>query len=239
MLPHLEILPPPQKALWPHLAEVPGHFILYGGTGLALRLSHRTSIDFDFFTSEDVNPAELMGKLSFLHGGKILQNTNQTLTVAVNPKQLGSVKLSFFGRLKFGRAGEPERTEDNVVTIASLLDLAATKAAVITQRAEAKDFIDMLAISQNGISLSLAIAAAMAIYGEEYNAMMTVKSLAYFGDGDLHQLTPEQKTACCKLSQSVNLGQLPEIKRSSNHLSQPSQNTGPAKPAGGGSGVSI
>jgi len=39
------------------LAGVPPHFILYGGTALALRLGHRESVDFDFFSSETVIPA--------------------------------------------------------------------------------------------------------------------------------------------------------------------------------------
>ena len=81
--PHFEILPPPQLALWPELAEIPGHFVLYGGTALALRLGHRQSLDFDFFTSENVIPAHLLDRLKVLRGAKILQNTTQTLTVSV------------------------------------------------------------------------------------------------------------------------------------------------------------
>lgn len=47
--PRLDILPPAQRSLWPHLAQVPGHFVLYGGTAIALHLGHRQSVDFDFF----------------------------------------------------------------------------------------------------------------------------------------------------------------------------------------------
>ena len=49
--PRLDTLPPPQRELWPALADVPANFVLYGGTGLALRLAHRASVDFDFFAS--------------------------------------------------------------------------------------------------------------------------------------------------------------------------------------------
>jgi len=45
------------------------------------------------------------------------------------------------------------------------LDLAGTKAAVITQRAEAKDYVDILALMRAGIDLPQAMAAARAIYG--------------------------------------------------------------------------
>ena len=51
-VPRLDILPDEQRALWPALARVPRSFVLYGGTALALRLGHRTSVDFDFFSSE-------------------------------------------------------------------------------------------------------------------------------------------------------------------------------------------
>jgi len=53
--PRLNILPPAQRSLWPHLVQVPGHFVLYGGTAIALRLGHRQSIDFDFFSDVDLD----------------------------------------------------------------------------------------------------------------------------------------------------------------------------------------
>jgi hypothetical protein len=43
--PRLEILPPAQQEIWPELksaAEL--GFVLYGGTAIALRLGHRTSV---------------------------------------------------------------------------------------------------------------------------------------------------------------------------------------------------
>ncbi len=58
--PKLEILPEPQKMLWPQLTTTPNHFILYGGTAIALRLGHRVSIDFDFFSSQTVDPDQLV-----------------------------------------------------------------------------------------------------------------------------------------------------------------------------------
>jgi hypothetical protein len=48
--PRLDVLPPSQVALWPDLRAVRESFVLYGGTALALRLGHRASVDFDFFS---------------------------------------------------------------------------------------------------------------------------------------------------------------------------------------------
>src|SRR5476649_2049253 len=49
--PRLDILPPPQRRLWDELTAVPGEFVLYGGTALALHLGHRESLDFDFLAT--------------------------------------------------------------------------------------------------------------------------------------------------------------------------------------------
>ena len=79
--PKLSVLPEAQRKLWPELAQVPGHFVLYGGTAVALHYGHRASVDFDFFTSEPVNPDELMRSLPFLRGGKPVQVAANTLDV--------------------------------------------------------------------------------------------------------------------------------------------------------------
>jgi hypothetical protein len=210
-----EILPASQRAVWPELREIPKHFVLYGGTAIALRLAHRTSIDFDFFTSESFAPDQLLHSLPLLAGAKVLQNVSQTLTVVLN--RADGVKVSFFGALTLGRVGEPEETEDGTLLVASLLDLAGTKAAVVTQRAEAKDYLDLLALMKSGISLGQAMGAARAIYGRQYNALITLKSLAYFGDGDLHTLTEGQKTELTNAAAQQSLD-LPEIPRISNLL---------------------
>ncbi|MBN9405087.1 MAG: nucleotidyl transferase AbiEii/AbiGii toxin family protein [Burkholderiales bacterium] len=49
--PRLDVLPRAQQRLWPQLSKVRGlGFVLYGGTAIALRLGHRESVDFDFFS---------------------------------------------------------------------------------------------------------------------------------------------------------------------------------------------
>ena len=103
--PKMEILPAPQRALWPELATIPRSFVLYGGTGLALRLGHRTSVDFDFLSSDPLAHSELRGRVSLLTGAETLQEEPGALTVSVN--RAGPVKVSFFGPIGFGRVGVP------------------------------------------------------------------------------------------------------------------------------------
>jgi hypothetical protein len=89
MKPHREILPPPQKWIWPKLGQFKD-FVLYRGTALALRHGHRTSVDFDFFGSKKFEPFALRQNIPLLDGAEMLETGENTLTT---PKaQAGSDK---------------------------------------------------------------------------------------------------------------------------------------------------
>jgi hypothetical protein len=76
------------------------------------------------------------------------------------------VKVSFFGVPKLPRLVPPHILKDNGLKVASLLDLAGTKASVLQLRAESKDYIDMDALMLlGGIGLPLALTAAQRLYG--------------------------------------------------------------------------
>jgi hypothetical protein len=208
--PKFDILPEVQRALWPSLREVPRNFVLYGGTALALRLGHRTSIDFDFFSTEPFDPAELRRSLPMLKEARPLQIAKDTLTMGVGPRF--EVDVSFFGGLdNLGRVGEPELTDDGVISVASLADVAACKAAVICERAQAKDYKDIYALLRSGFTLEQIIGAAQAVYGEQYNAIMTLKALDYFRDGDLGTLPEEVKKTLARAA--MKLGSIPVMAR--------------------------
>ena len=69
----LSILATPQRRLWDELEAVPGEFVLYGGTALALHLGHRQSVDYAFFGNRLFDPARLAARISFLTGATITQ----------------------------------------------------------------------------------------------------------------------------------------------------------------------
>ena len=187
-VPKLSILPEAQRAVWNELNQVPRRFVLYGGTALALRLGHRQSEDFDFFADAPVHPEELLHGLTLIKDASIRQNAPNTLTVIVD--RGGPVKLSFFG-LTRRRVSNPETTNDGAVRVASLLDIAAFKMAVLPARAEAKDYLDVFALLRSGIALGDALGAAQAVYGEQFNPILTLKALTYFNDGDLPTLSKD------------------------------------------------
>jgi hypothetical protein len=191
--PHWEILPPEQREIWPQLAaSFDMGFVLYGGTAVALRLGHRTSVDFDFFTEKPLDRSKLESGFPFLTRSRILQDRQDTLTVLA-PIGNANVKVSFFGGIDIGRTGVPDRTPDGIAEVASLLDLLATKLKVILQRIEAKDYRDIAAILRADVGLDEGLEAASALYGFHFQRSEAVKALTYFEGGDLETLPQSDK----------------------------------------------
>src|SRR5713226_221415 len=156
--PNLSILPEPQKQLWVELRDTPKTFVLYGGTALALRLGHRQSEDFDFFSNRPFQPTSLRESIPYLKHAEMTQFQDNTLTAIVDRN--GPVKLSFFGSLGIKRVQDPDIAEENGIQIASLFDLLASKLQTVQLRAEAKDYRDVLSTLDAGLSLAEGLAAA-------------------------------------------------------------------------------
>lgn len=133
-VPKLALLPPPQRQLWPELDATPRQFTLYGGTALALRLGHRESVDFDFFSRQPFEPNQL---------------------------------------------------------------------------AENKDYLDIDALLQNGVTLPTALAAGQIVYGSRFNPVITLKALSYFDD--LPTLPAAVKARLSAAAARVDLNQLPVL----------------------------
>jgi hypothetical protein len=206
--PRLDILPAEQRALWPELRPIAGFgFALYGGTAISLRLGHRPSVDFDFFSDSSLERDALRDALPFLSRSTVVQDRPDAWTVLV-PVGAREVKVSFFGGIDFGRVDEPEGTTDGVVIAASLVDLLATKLTVIFQRAEAKDYRDVAAILGSGISLETGLSAARALFGSAFQPSESLRALVFFGDGDLETLSSKEKSLLIGAATTVR--RLPE-----------------------------
>ncbi len=203
-------LPAAQRRLWKELDAVPRGFVLYGGTAIAVRYGHRRSEDFDFFSNEDFVPTDLEAAIPFLHGAIRLQSSRNTLVCRV--ERGGPVKLSLFGGLALRRVRDPEPVAGLAgLRVASPLDLAATKAKVVQDRAESKDYLDLDRLMAAGIGLHEALGAARAVYGTSFNPLLTLKALCYFGDGDLGTLSPEVQARLLAAAGQVDVARLPEI----------------------------
>ena len=217
--PKLDRLPGPQRKIWPELRAVARlGFVLYGGTGITLRLGHRASVDFDFFTDKALDRRALQRALPVLSGSLILQDEVDTVSALVRVAKT-KVKISFFAGLRIGRVGKPDWTEDGVLQVASLEDLLATKLKVLSQRVEVKDYLDVAAMLEHGGDLAAGLAAARALYGNTFPPNECLKALVYFEGGDLSSLSRAVRSTLIEAVRSVD--DLPKVRRSSRALSAP------------------
>ena len=210
--PHLETLPEAQLELWPRLGEVPRWFTLYGGTALALRLGHRVSEDFDFFSSESFTEAELRALIPFVRSAQVAQRGGNTLSLLL--PEFHDIRVSFFGGLTVGRISEPDLDDQHTMLVAALDDLAAMKLAVITQRAAVRDYLDLAALLRHGVELARALACAKAVYRHEFDPMLGLKALSYFGD--LPELPKE--IADFLATAAAGVGDIPEVQASASRI---------------------
>jgi hypothetical protein len=210
--PRLDVLPLAQQRLWPELRNAADlGFVLYGGTAIALRLGHRPSVDFDFFSEKPLDRESIKRTFPFIPHSMTIQDKDDawSLLVLSGDSERDHVKVSFFGSIGFGRVGEPELTDDGVLQVASFADLMATKVKVVLQRAEAKDYRDVAAMLKAGVSLPYGLAAARMIFGPNFQPSESLKALAFYGDGDLKTLTIAEKRTLVDAVKAVR--DLPEV----------------------------
>jgi hypothetical protein len=206
-VPHFEIFPPSQQAVWLSLAPLrKTGFVLYGGTAVALRLGHRQSVDFDFFSDQPLDKSGLYNILPILATATVIQDTPNTFGVLV-PVDVSAaktyVKLSFFGTIDNGRISEPEMTSDGVTYVAALADMMAHKLKVILQRIEAKDYRDIAAMLNYGMRLDEGMAGAFALFGKTFQPSESLKALVYFEGGDLDSLSDDERTVLVSAVKAV------------------------------------
>jgi hypothetical protein len=185
--PRLDVLPAAQREIWEQLRPAARmSFVLYGGTAVALHLGHRRSVDFDFFCAEPLDKTRIRGAFAFCDRAAVVQDSPDTLVVLA-PMPSDSVKVSFFGRIGFGRVNDPSRTRDDVLLVASREDLLATKLKTTLDRAEARDYCDIAALLRAGASLPHGLGAFRSMFKGEPTEVL--RALGYFEDGDLGTLS--------------------------------------------------
>lgn len=207
--PRVSIMPPAQAELWPRLGGIPDHFVLYGGTGLALRLGHRESLDFDFFSAESFLPTELASDLSWLGRVTINQASPNNLILTTE----NAVNLSFRGAMGIASVAEPSFVRENGLVIASTFDLAGTKAKAILDRSERKDYVDIATLLRHGITVPEMIGYATTIFAPkfEFPAAVFLRSLVWFGDGTASDVPDDIKRQLERAVAKVGPSDIPVV----------------------------
>jgi hypothetical protein len=209
MDPVLSILPEPQALLWPRLGDIPEQFVLYGGTGLALRLGHRQSADFDFFAADEFASARLLDDLGWLGRLDVVDMGDNTLVV-IEP---GGVQLAFFGGLRYQAVAEQSLASDNGLVIASVFDLAATKTKAILDRSEWRDYVDIATLIEHGHRLADIIGYAITVFDRLFifPSPVFLRNLVWFRDGTAPDVPEGARRLLESAVREVGLADIPIV----------------------------
>jgi predicted nucleotidyltransferase component of viral defense system len=175
---HPDILPGTQLRLLEKLSNQPfiNDFYLAGGTGLALNIGHRKSLDFDFFIPGDFDTSVIINKL--IQIGTYQRENEEKNTINGT---LDGVRISFFGYLY-------DIIDDfitfNKIKLAGLKDIAAMKLEAIAGRGSKKDFVDMFFLLRQ-----YTLEEIFKFHANKYgiglsNQYHLLKSLVYFADAE-------------------------------------------------------
>jgi predicted nucleotidyltransferase component of viral defense system len=172
---HHDAVPKPVNDLLARLAprEELREFALGGGTSLALRFGHRSSVDLDFFTTSEFSPDDLFASLK-INPATIVRQATNSLTVDANGVKLDLLRHAY-------PLIEPVECLEGIRFI-SLPDLAAMKLNAIANRGSKKDFYDLFELVIH-FSLQTMIDFFTRKY-ESSDAFTVIRSLAWFEDAE-------------------------------------------------------
>jgi hypothetical protein len=153
-------------------------YYLAGGTGLALQLGHRRSVDFDWFTETALNdPLRLAREIQ---DDGVPLRVDQTERGTLHGRVSG-VRVSFI-EYRYPLLTEPLRLPGVPVPLASIEDIACMKLSAVTQRGARKDFVDLHAIGQR-----LRLPEMLRLYQKKFGLRdvgPVLMALTYFDDAD-------------------------------------------------------
>jgi hypothetical protein len=172
-----DILSDKQKELLPFLKKFKRNYYLAGGTAIALNIGHRKSIDFDLFTDSPLNKKKISNEIEKLNFEV------QPLFFDVDQQHflINDVKFTFFN---YPYLIEHTNFFSDVISLPSLLDLAAMKAFALGRRSKWKDYVDLYFILKEYYSMKEIIARAKFYFPDQINEKLFRNQLAFHKDID-------------------------------------------------------
>ncbi|MBI4226826.1 MAG: nucleotidyl transferase AbiEii/AbiGii toxin family protein [Candidatus Omnitrophica bacterium] len=177
-----EVVPVVLRTLLGRLAAIGAtqDFYLAGGTGLALRLRHRRSVDLDFFSRTNrlafEERRDLHARLRRLPDWVVVETKHGTLHGTV-----GRTRISFF-HYDAPLLKPPVRWK--AVRIASLEDIGVMKLGAIIGRGSRKDFVDLYVICRRiPLRRLLALGPRKFTRSRDFT-LQALKALSYFQDAE-------------------------------------------------------
>jgi len=158
---------------------------LAGGTGLALHLGHRVSVDFDFFSAHNglslVDRADLVRRCRAVDPDMVVV-LDQDGTLGV---RLGGVDVSFY---RYDVALLEPLVAFAGLAVASVPDIAAMKLAAVVGRGGKKDFVDIhRLLRERPLSVWLDGAVRKFVGVRDFRTA-ALRALVYFDDAEAEPL---------------------------------------------------
>lgn len=151
---------------------------LVGGTGLALQLGHRQSIDIDLFGSIEFNNLNTDRIFKKHNSVNLIKKSENINIYAINGIKVDFVNYTFPWL-------NDEIIEDKI-RIASVPDIAAMKLAAIAGRGSKKDFVDLYWLLKQ-----YSLKKLIEFYENKYSdgsTFLVIKSLTYFEDAESDEM---------------------------------------------------
>lgn len=151
-------------------------FYLAGGTGLALQLGHRQSVDFDFFAPAPILASEVVEQCQQWGAFALQAESRNTVHATV-----GGIRVSF---ISYWAPLLDPAVPHGHVRLASLRDIACMKLDAIASRGSRKDFVDLHILLTKYALSDLLRAYQERTQGKGLPAYQLLKSLVYFADAE-------------------------------------------------------
>jgi hypothetical protein len=150
------------------------NFYLAGGTGLALRLGHRRSVDLDFFSEGQFQEDALIAAMQTLSGLTILSKSSQTVYLQVH-----GIKASF---IWYGYPLLFPFEYLQGLAVADSRDIACMKISALAGRGSRRDFVDLYVAAQQYGLRHLLDLFRQKFARANYSSIHVRKALTYFAD---------------------------------------------------------
>jgi hypothetical protein len=151
-------------------------FYLAGGTGLALRLGHRRSVDLGFFLSEDFNEDSVLQKLQHLEGFALVAKEPGTIYANIRKTKVSFITYSYPILFPFQAFLG--------VNVADSRDIGCVKISAIASRGTKRDFVDLYCLAQKYGLKQLLGWFTTKFSQTNYSIPHILKSLSYFEEAE-------------------------------------------------------
>jgi len=181
--PHWEALTPETRDAFHKVARLPfiKSFYLAGGTGLALHLGHRFSVDLDLFSTDEiaVGPDQRDAIRTLLDDPSLSITHDVDGTFVATWQGVG---ISFFRLPLYPLVQSPVLLDD--IPVATIPEIGAMKLAAIIDRGTRKDMVDLYYLLQT-VSLETIFEVASVKYARVRSfPISAIRALAYFADAE-------------------------------------------------------